>query len=41
MKLFIGTAQFGFKYGFNKIKIKKLEKKKYRKNFKKKLIKKL
>tara|TARA_B110000037_G_scaffold200805_1_gene241664 strand:+ start:345 stop:1193 length:849 start_codon:yes stop_codon:yes gene_type:complete len=25
MKLFIGTAQFGFKYGFNKIKIKKLE----------------
>ena len=25
MELFIGTAQFGFKYGFNKIKIKKLE----------------
>jgi aryl-alcohol dehydrogenase-like predicted oxidoreductase len=39
MKLFIGTAQFGFKYGFNKIKIKKLEIKNIEKTLKRNLLK--
>ncbi len=40
MKLIIGTAQFGFKYGLNKIKIKKLEIKNIEKILKKKSLKK-
>ena len=41
MKLIIGTAQFGFKYGLNKTKIKKLEIKNIEKILKKKIIKKV
>ena len=40
MKLFIGTAQFGFKYGLNKTKIKKLEIKNIEKILKKHSLKK-
>lgn len=40
MKLIIGTAQFGFKYGLNKTKIKKLEIKNIEKILKKKSLKK-
>ena len=40
MKLIVGTAQFGFKYGLNKIKIKKLEIKNIEKILKKNSLKK-
>ena len=40
MKLIIGTAQFGFKYGLNKTKIKKLEIKNIEKILKKNSLKK-